>query len=53
MLEHMPVTGLCHCGAVRIEAPHAPEWLGRCNSTYCKRTGSLMAYYPGDPGVSF
>jgi len=34
---------------VRIAVPAAPEWLGRCNCSFCKRTGSLMAYYP-DPG---
>ena len=42
----MAVTGSCHCGAVKIEVPSAPEWLGRCNCSFCKRTGSLMAYYP-------
>jgi hypothetical protein len=25
------VTGSCHCGAVRIEVPAAPEWVGSCN----------------------
>ena len=47
----MPVTGSCHCGAVRIEVPGAPEWLGRCNCSICKRLGSLMAYYPDDGRV--
>lgn len=44
----MPLTGSCHCGAVRIEVPAAPEWLGSCNCSICRRTGVLMAYYrPG------
>ena len=47
----MAVSGSCHCGAVRIEVPGAPERLGRCNCSFCKRTGSLMAYYPDDGGV--
>jgi hypothetical protein len=44
----MPLTGSCHCGRVRIEVPAAPEWLGRCNCSFCRRIGSLMAYYPDD-----
>jgi hypothetical protein len=28
--------------------PAAPEWLGRCNCSFCRRIGSLMAYYPDD-----
>jgi hypothetical protein len=39
----MTVRGSCHCGAVRIEVPGAPEWLGRCNCSFCRRVGSLMA----------
>src|SRR3954454_15213927 len=47
----MTVTGSCHCGKVRIEAPAAPEWLGSCNCSICRRLGTLMAYYPDDGGV--
>jgi hypothetical protein len=36
---------------VRIEAPGAPEWLGSCNCSICRRTGALMAYYPDDGSV--
>ncbi len=43
--------GSCHCGAVRIEVPSAPEWLGSCNCSFCRRTGSLIAYYPDDGSV--
>jgi hypothetical protein len=45
------VGGSCHCGAVRIEVPGAPEWVARCNCSFCKRIGSLIAYYPDDGGV--
>ena len=45
------VTGSCHCGKVRIEAPGAPEWLGSCNCSFCTKVGSLMAYYPDDGSV--
>jgi hypothetical protein len=31
--------------------PRAPEWLGRCNCSFCRRIGSLTAYYPDDGGV--
>jgi len=47
----MALTGSCHCGAVKIEVPSAPEWLGSCNCSICRRTGTLMAYYPDDGGV--
>jgi len=42
----MPLSGSCHCGAVRIEVPSAPEWVASCNCSICRRTGALMAYYP-------
>ena len=45
------ISGSCHCGAVRIEVPSAPEWVGRCNCSVCRRTGTLMAYYPDDGSV--
>ena len=47
----MSLTGSCHCGAVRIEVPSAPEWLGSCNCSFCRKIGSLMAYYPDDGSV--
>ena len=42
----MKVSGSCHCGAVRLEVPEAPEWVGSCNCSLCRRTGWLGAYYP-------
>ena len=48
----MPLTGTCHCRAVTIEVPSAPEWLGQCNCSICRRLGTLFAYYPDDAGVA-
>ena len=44
----MGIEGSCHCGAVRIEVPRAPEWVASCNCSICRRTGWLVAYYPAD-----
>jgi len=44
----MNVNGSCHCGAVRLIVPHAPEWIGSCNCTICRKLGWLAAYYPDD-----
>ena len=44
----MPVTGSCHCGAVRIEAPGPAEWVASCNCSICRKLGWLVAYYPPD-----
>jgi hypothetical protein len=41
----MTVEGSCHCGAVRIEVPTAPEWAASCNCSICRRTGALVSYY--------
>ena len=47
----MSVEGRCHCGAVRIAVPQAPEWVASCNCSICRRTGTLMAYYRDDGSV--
>jgi hypothetical protein len=39
------LTGTCHCGAVRIEIPAAPETLTNCNCSTCRRYGALWAYF--------
>ena len=39
------VEASCHCGAVRVQVPHAPEEVKECNCSICRRTGALMAYY--------
>ncbi|HEV2673919.1 MAG TPA: GFA family protein [Aliidongia sp.] len=35
----------CHCGAVRIEIPEAPERLTECNCSMCRRLATRWAYY--------
>jgi hypothetical protein len=42
----MAVAGSCHCGAVKIAVPSAPEWVASCNCSFCRKIGSLVAYYP-------
>ena len=42
------IEAVCLCGAVRIEAPSAPETVTSCNCEACRRMGSLWAYYPPD-----
>ena len=40
------LVGACHCGAVRVEIPHAPESVINCNCSLCRRLGGLWAYFP-------
>lgn len=43
----------CHCGAVSIRLPAAPETITHCNCSLCRRYGVLWAYYPiADVSVS-
>lgn len=45
----MTLTASCHCGATRIELPHAPLQAKQCNCSYCSRTGAVWGYYgPGE-----
>ena len=37
--------GSCHCGAVRLTLPSAPEKATKCNCSLCRRLGGLWAYY--------
>lgn len=37
--------GACHCGAVRLTLPSAPQTATRCNCSLCRRSGGLWAYY--------
>jgi len=39
------LVGTCHCGAVTIELPSAPETSTSCNCSLCRRLGGLWAYY--------
>ena len=36
----------CHCGAVTIAIPRAPETLTQCDCSICRRYGTLWAYFP-------
>ena len=47
----MSISGSCHCGAVRIAVPAAPEWVGSCNCSICRKLGWLVAYYTEDGSV--
>jgi hypothetical protein len=47
------IEATCHCGAIRIEVPRAPETVTSCNCSICRRMGSLTAYYdPADVRIS-
>ena len=39
------LTASCHCGAVTITLPSAPERITDCNCSLCRRVGALWAYY--------
>ena len=53
----MPLSGSCHCGAVKITLPYAPgdnpdrPFVVSCNCSFCRKSGSLLAYYPDDGSV--
>lgn len=40
-----PVSGSCHCGAVRFTLALAPETVTDCNCSICRRYGTLWAYF--------
>jgi hypothetical protein len=37
--------GACHCGAVQLTLPSAPDKATSCNCSLCRRVGGLWAYY--------
>jgi hypothetical protein len=37
--------GACHCGAVRLTLPAAPDQATDCNCSLCRRLAGLWAYY--------
>lgn len=39
------IEAICHCGAVHVQVPQAPEEVKECNCSICRRTGALLAYY--------
>ena len=40
------IESTCECGAVRVEVETAPQTVGDCNCSICRRYGALWAYYP-------
>lgn len=42
------ISATCHCGAIRIEVPAAPETVTCCNCSICRRLGALWGFYPLD-----
>ena len=40
------ISATCHCGAVHVEIPFAPEAVTLCNCSICRRLGALWAFYP-------
>ena len=40
--------GSCHCGRVAFDVPTAPDHVGSCNCSICRKTGILWAYYRPD-----
>lgn len=48
------IEGSCHCGAIRFELQGTPEWLTRCNCSYCRRSNGLWAHgHPDEVSVSY
>jgi hypothetical protein len=56
------IEGSCHCGAVHLTLPEAPEELSSCNCSICRRIGGLWGYFapaqvvvqdPGDRLVGY
>ncbi len=43
------LTGSCHCGAVRITIPTAPDYINDCNCSLCVTHGGLWGYF--SPGL--
>ena len=42
------IEATCHCGAVRLKAPHPPQSVTDCNCSICRLLGVLWAYYNPD-----
>ncbi len=41
-----PLSGSCHCGAVRVTIPAAPEYINDCNCSLCMMRGAIWGYFP-------
>jgi hypothetical protein len=39
------IEATCHCGAVRLTAPEAPNAVTECNCSICRKIAARWAYY--------
>lgn len=39
------LTASCHCGTVKLQLPHGPDWVLECNCSLCRRVGGRWSYY--------
>ena len=43
------IEATCHCGAVKLGLPSAPDSATECNCSFCRRAAARWAYYaPAD-----
>lgn len=48
-----PLSATCHCGAVGITIPAAPDYLNDCNCSLCVTRGGLWGYFsPADVAIT-
>ena len=46
------IEAACHCGAVKLTAPTAPETVTECNCSICRKLAARWAYYsPAQVGM--
>ena len=46
------IEAACHCGAVRLTAPKAPDTVTECNCSICRKLAARWAYYkPSEVGM--
>lgn len=39
------LSGSCHCGAVQVSIPGAPEYVNDCNCSLCIKHGATWGYF--------
>lgn len=39
------LSATCHCGAVRVTIPAAPDYVNECNCTLCLKHGAIWGYF--------
>lgn len=42
----MALSGKCHCGAVTVSVPAAPDYINDCNCSLCMTRGAIWGYFP-------